>query len=77
MSYLILPIRTGGKKLLVGIHRPPDPWLQFSMIGVRNGLLASEFATTADLRRMARELLRHANAIDGVEGLRCVGGGKQ
>jgi hypothetical protein len=43
---------------------------------MRDGVLASEFVTTADLRRIARALLRHANEIDGVEGLRGVRGGK-
>jgi hypothetical protein len=79
MSYLLLPLRNQGKQLLVtapGGLSGPGPWMQFSMIGPRDGVLASEFVTTADLRRIARALLRHANEIDGVEGLRGVRGGK-
>jgi hypothetical protein len=51
-------------------------WMQFSMVGTRYGLLASEFVTAADLRRIARALLRYANDVEGKTGLRCVRGGK-
>jgi hypothetical protein len=79
MSYLLLPLRNQGKQLLVtapGGLSGPGPWVQFSIVGPRDGLLASEFVTAADIRRIARALLRHANAVEGKPNLRCLRGGK-
>jgi hypothetical protein len=59
------------------VGEPVDgKWMQFSMVGPRYGLLASEFVTAVDLRRIARALLRYANDLEGKTNLRSVRGGK-